>query len=137
MGAYLANRVTDLPGDLVLNGENIRRITLEFLRPSLPAVACVDQLDTCAHVVARPPNAAFQQLGNVQGGTDFPGVAAAVGTISLRAETRDDFQIGDTDEVVDDPVLHPGGKRGVVRIRAQVFERENRDGFVTRRNNSG
>ena len=67
----------DGSGNLALERENVDQVPVEALRPHLPVVRGVDELNRKVNPVADPLHAAFQQISDAERASDFV-VRAAV-----------------------------------------------------------
>ena len=56
--------IRDLLGEIGLNREHIRELTIVIFRPHVLVILCVNQLHVDAHAVANAANAAFQNGTN-------------------------------------------------------------------------
>ena len=59
-------RGDDLPGQLILDGENVGEVTVEPVGPDVAAIGRVDELCGDAHAVARLAHAALQHVAHTQ-----------------------------------------------------------------------
>ena len=66
-----AERVRDPARDLVLQGEEIARVTVEALGPKMRVGQGIDQLGVDSNPVARPPDASFEHIAHAQFAADL------------------------------------------------------------------
>ncbi|MND77852.1 hypothetical protein D3C80_695530 [compost metagenome] len=116
-------RLDDLAGDLVLDGEDILQVAIEAFRPQMLATCRVDQLGVDAHPPCGAPCAAFQQVAHAEVLCD----PAHIHRLSLVGEDRvacDDEQAGVPAQVGYQVFGQPIREGVLLGIVAEVDERQ-------------
>ena len=90
-----------------------------------------DQLHIHAHLFALFLHAAFEDVRDAELPCDLRQIFRRAFE-ALRRGARDDFQIGDLRQPRQNFILHAFGKVSVLRIVAEIFERQDRDRFRDR-----
>ncbi len=114
---------------LALDREHVGQFAIVNLRPQMPVVRRIDQLDIDANAFAIAPDTRLQDRGHVQGLSDFAQVVR-LPAIRHHGCARDHFEVADPGEVCQHVVLDAVGEVGVLLIDAGVVERQDRDRFL-------
>ena len=113
-------------GDFVLDGEDVRQLAIEALRPELIAVVGIDELRRDAHAIARPTNAAFQGRPDPQSPADFSDVEILIPKCKRRC-AGNHAQAGNARERTDDFLRDAVTEVLVIPQRAQICKRQHHD----------
>ena len=122
-------RPGDLGGELFLNGENVADLAIVSLGPDMLVGGGADELAGHAHLVAGPPHAALEQVGDAQFLGDLPAGLRRAAILHDRG-ARHDAQLRDEREVGEDVLLDAVGEKGAVLLLAHVAERKDGEGFL-------
>ena len=117
--------------DIGLNREDVREITIVRLRPEMLVALRIDQLRDDAHAIAGAAHAPLEDRRSIQLRTDL---AQAVLAFLERHDRgpRNHLETADLRQVGNDIFGDAVGEVLVLRIRAQVEERQYRDGSGAR-----
>jgi hypothetical protein len=115
--------VQDACGDLVLNGEDVRELTLESLRPYLVAVPGVHELRRDTHAIACLTYAPLENRSNAQPSADL-GDLEIFALKGERRRSRDHMHPMDARQRVDDLLRNPVAEVLLVLARTHIDERQ-------------
>src|SRR5947199_10232994 len=96
-------------------------------------VARVDQLCVYAHLAAGALHASFKQVRDAKLLRDLAQITRCRVFVLRYTGTTDHFQVRDLGEIGQDFVLNAFSEISVVRVAAQIIERQNGDGFISAR----
>src|SRR3989442_1083750 len=120
-------RGRDVQRHVRLDGEHIRELTVIRLRPEVSVGLCVDELRHDPHPIADPPHAAFEECRGLESRPDlFQALLPLLERHHRRA--RDHLEGADLRQMGDDVFRDPVGEVLVLRVRAEIEERQDRDG---------
>jgi hypothetical protein len=131
MSSWMAN-TSSMVRNVVLDGKHVVHGAIVGVRPQVKAIVDADQLRRHPDPVALPPDAAFQHVGDIERGADFPQVFV----LALEAERRGaarDLQVRDLRELVQQLLGEAVGEILVLRVRTHAHERQHRDGALAGR----
>ena len=89
----------------------------------------IDQLGVDPDLVARAPDASFENVRNTQRLSNFADVVRFPLVLHHR-RARNHFQIANLRQVGEHVVLNPVREKGILFVGAQVFKGQDRDRFV-------
>ena len=121
----------DCLGNLILDGEDIGEVAVVAVGPDMVAGLAVDQLGVDPHPVAGLADAAFEHMGDIELARDL----ADIESLALERECGvpgNDREGRDLREVGDDVVGYPVAEIFLLRVAAQIDERQHADRDPTR-----
>src|SRR6202011_4569099 len=104
-------------------------IAIVGLRPKMRIRASVDELSIDPNAVGGALDAAFQDMGHAELSSDLTQIAGANGLVLHDAGPTNHLKICDLGQIGEDLILDAVGKEARLRIRAKIFERQNRNAF--------
>ena len=119
-------RIGDRFGDLALDTEDIGELAVVSLGPKMGIGRCIDQLHCHAHLIGRSLNTTLENIQDTELFRDVTQVIRRA-LVFLRRSARDHFQIRHLGQARQNFILDSLGEVGVIRVTAQVVERQNRD----------
>jgi len=119
-------RLGDRRRDLVLDGEDVRQLSIVALRPQVTSVSSGNELRRDADARACFPDASLEHGGDAQRAGDTPDVFV-LAFERERRRARDHLQSGDARQRVDDLLRETVAKVFVVLVGAQVLEWQDRN----------
>ena len=117
--------------DVILQGENIRQVTLEPVRPNVRTCHCINQLPCDPDFTRRLAHRPLKNIAHAKSASDLPYVDG----FSFERKARiasDDEQPFEPRERRDDFFDHPVGKVLLLGITGHVLERQDGDGSLVR-----
>ncbi len=119
----------DQPRDLLLDGEDILQVAVEIIRPHLEAVGRLDQLRGDAHLLTRPTDAAFDDIGHAQLPRDLRDGRVLAFEVEGRGARRH-LQARHLAQHVQEFLAHAVGERLIALLLAEIGEGQHGDGFL-------
>src|SRR4029077_11220615 len=113
-------------GNFTLKNKDFLKRPLVSCAPLNRTVAKIDQMERNAHFIMVVRNSSFEQVPHAKIPTDCVKVALLTRRVGTRALTPDYFHSGKLRQITDDLILHSNGEIGVLAIRAEIFEWQNR-----------
>ena len=95
-----------------------------MLGPDVRVGRRVDQLRGDPHARSEPLHASLENVADAERGANLAQVAAIAVLVLPDRLATDDLELGDAGKFGEEFVLHPAGKEGVVRLGAEVLERQ-------------
>ena len=121
----------DRLGNFILDGEDVREVAVVAVGPNVVAGLAVDQLGVDPNPIAGLADAAFQHVGDVELARDL----ADIESLALEREcgvAGNDREGRDLRQVGDDVVGYPVAEIFLLRVAAQIDERQHADRDSTR-----
>ena len=122
----VTERVGDGLGNLFLDGENVGQLAVEAVRPKLAVIRRTHQLRTDAHAVTLAAQRSIEHMRDAELAADLAHAEFLIPERERRS-ARGDGQSVDAGQDIQDLFGHALGQIGVVRIRAEVGERQHRN----------
>ena len=119
-------RADDFARDLVLDGEDVSEVPVITVPPDVRVRRGVDQLGRDAHPIVDLPHTALDHVAHPELATHLRDAHRAA-LVDEGRVARDDRQAGDPREAGDQVLGQPIGEVLLLRIGAQVVQRQNRD----------
>src|SRR6266481_387022 len=95
----------------------------------MAVVPCIDQLGIYPHAVACSLHTALKQMRHAELSSNFAEIARHLALVLHHTRTADYLQVRDLRQIRQNLVLHSVRKKGVVRITAEIVERQNGNTF--------
>lgn len=119
--------VDDRPRNLILNGENVRKITIVPFRPKMPPCRAFDKLSRNSQAIAGPSDTSFQQILYAKFLCD-PLKVFRLSAVRKACMPPDHEKARYFAEVGDDVLGNAFGKKFLLGISAQIIEWQDRNG---------
>ena len=98
-----------------------------FRSTDAAAVAKIDKVERNAHLIMVSRNSSLEQVPHAKIPTDCVKVALLTRRVRTRALIPDHFHSGKLCQITGDLILHSNREIGVLAIRTEIFEWQNRD----------
>ena len=117
-------------GDIILNGEQVRELSVEMIRPHPDRCPRFDKLSGNANFVSRPPNASFQDIADAEFSPDVVNIDR-FRLVGERRAPGDYEKIAGLGQQRSDVLRHAICKIFLLGISAEILERQHGNrGFV-------
>ena len=114
-------------GELTLKAERIRERAVVAFRPEMPVVARVDQLHADDDAISSRAHASLQHVDHAERLRNLRQIAFGRAAVGHHRGAADYLQVVDFRQARQDVVLDSVGKKRVLLVVAEIFERQNGD----------